>query len=53
MSNEWEDFDVQLDENIILKQLFNYNKASYIKKNINYNQQKPKKGNKLEKKLIS
>ena len=31
MSNKWEDFDVWLDENIILKQLFNYSKASYIK----------------------
>ena len=31
MSNEWEDFDTQLDKNITLKQLFNCSKASYIK----------------------
>ena len=31
MSNEQEDFNIQLDENITLEQLFNYNKASYIK----------------------
>jgi len=31
MSNEWEDFDVWLDKNIILEQLFNCSKASYIK----------------------
>jgi len=31
MSNEWKDFNIWLDENIILKQLFNYSKASHIK----------------------
>ena len=31
MSNEWEDFDIQLDENIILEQLFNCSKVSHIK----------------------
>ena len=31
MSNKWEDFDVQLDKNVILKQLFNYSKTSHIK----------------------
>jgi len=31
MSNKWEDFDVWLDENIILEQLFNCSKASHIK----------------------
>jgi len=31
MSNEWEDFNIWLDENIILEQLFNCSKASYIK----------------------
>jgi len=32
MSNKWEDFDVWLDENITLKQLFNCSKASHIKR---------------------
>ena len=32
MSNKWEDFNTWLDENIILKQLFDCSKASYIKK---------------------
>ena len=32
MSNKWENFNIQLDENITLKQLFNYSKASHIKK---------------------
>ena len=31
MSNKWEDFNAQLDKNIILEQLFNCSKASYIK----------------------
>ena len=31
MSNKWEDFNVWLDKNITLEQLFNYSKASYIK----------------------
>ena len=31
MSNEWEDFNAQLDKNVTLKQLFNCSKASYIK----------------------
>jgi len=31
MSNKWEDFNAWLDKNIILKQLFNYSKVSYIK----------------------
>ena len=31
MSNKWEDFNVQLDENITLEQLFNYSKVSHIK----------------------
>ena len=31
MSNEWEDFDVWLDKNIILEQLFDYSKVSHIK----------------------
>jgi len=31
MSNEWEDFNVWLDKNITLKQLFNCSKASHIK----------------------
>ena len=32
MSNKWEDFNAQLDENITLEQLFNYSKASHIKR---------------------
>ena len=31
MSNKWEDFNAWLDENITLKQPFNYSKASHIK----------------------
>ena len=31
MSNKQEDFDIWLDKNIILKQLFDCSKASYIK----------------------
>ena len=31
MNNEQEDFDAQLDKNVILKQLFDYSKASHIK----------------------
>jgi len=31
MSNKWEDFNAWLDKNVILKQLFNYSKASHIK----------------------
>ena len=31
MSNEWEDFDAQLDKKITLEQPFNCSKASYIK----------------------
>ena len=31
MSNKWEDFNVWLDKNIILEQLFDCSKASYIK----------------------
>ena len=31
MSNKQEDFNIWLDENIILKQLFNCNKVSHIK----------------------
>ena len=31
MSNKQENFNIQLDENITLKQLFNYSKASHIK----------------------
>ena len=34
MSNKWEDFNAWLNENIILEQLFNYSKASYIKKTL-------------------
>jgi len=31
MSNEWEDFNIWLDKNITLEQLFDCSKASYIK----------------------
>jgi len=31
MSNKWEDFNAWLDENVILEQLFNCSKVSYIK----------------------
>ena len=31
MSNKQKDFNVWLDKNITLEQLFNYSKASYIK----------------------
>ena len=31
MSNEQEDFNIQLDENVTLEQLFNCSKVSYIK----------------------
>jgi len=31
MSNKWEDFNAWLDENVILKQLFNCSKTSHIK----------------------
>ena len=32
MSNEQEDFNIQLDKNIILEQLFNCSKVSHIKR---------------------
>jgi len=31
MSNKWEDFNIWLDENVILKQLFNCIKVNHIK----------------------